>query len=337
MSTFTAVSYKGTTYNLKLDGWLNHLDSDIHVALAEIDTDEIIIMEDVKVRDFKKITKAAYDLLPYKQGMSYKQYLDMEIRNVYGRDWGECIDYLKNKIDAAYKTVFRPARTKKMTREEQELLLMAASNGHIAAMYFIGTALAAKDEEDNSSVMWLSKAHNCGYVAASYALSEYFDKRGCVVDSLRCLILAADKGMDQAYMSIFHLEHVKKLANYGNASEVHAMLDEFIAARPFSIARFFKSVMLLADGDHSGGVKMLKDIYANPKNKSAKKTRVNVEKNQATNTKEIVGEILDAIKNHVNPLKAIFDACEYSGAVSYAAHRELVDMWEKAAMEKSQV
>ena len=57
MSTFTAVSYKGTTYNLKLDGWLNHLDSDIHVALAEIDTDEIIIMEDVKVRDFKKITK----------------------------------------------------------------------------------------------------------------------------------------------------------------------------------------------------------------------------------------------------------------------------------------
>ena len=50
-----------------------------------------------------------------------------------------------------------------------------------------------------------------------------------------------------------------------------------------------------------------------------------------------MGEILDAIKNHVNPLKAIFDACEHSGAVSYAAHRELVDMWEKAVMEKSLV
>ncbi|MCX4036937.1 hypothetical protein OR604_12030 [Aeromonas caviae] len=326
MQKNTMITHKGVTYAIRVDGWFKNLDSEINKALSTIHTDDIIIFGEVKAGEFKKRAREAYDQLPDKQGLSAKQYLDKEIQAIYGRDWIECIDYLKQKIHEAYMTtVFRPDRSKKMTVDEQKNLLKAASNGHVAAMYYIGTALSDKDEDDNSAVMWLTMAHERGHLGACYELSRYFDKWGNVVDSIRCLIIAADRGMDQAYMSIFHLEHLKKIAAYQNKDEIHVMLDELLEIRPHSAARFFKCVLLLADDDNIRGIRILTGINEYPKNKIRDEDNNEYYQKQADITKKIVSKILDSIDHGVEPLVAIFNICEQSQAISYADHNEVIE------------
>lgn len=326
MQKHTMVTHKGVTYAMRVDGWFKNLDSELKEALATVHTDDIIIFDEVKAGEFKKRVREAYDRLPDKTGLSAKQYLDHEIRAIYGRDWAECIDYLKRKINEAFMvSVFRSDRSRAMTMDEQQGLLQAASNGHVTAMYTIGTALADENTDDNSAVLWLSMAHERGHLGASYALSHYFDKWGNVVDSIRCLIIAADRGMDQAYLSIFHLEHLKKIAAYTNKDEMHTMLDELLEARPHSAARFFKSVLLLAEGKSSEGLQMLKDINAHPKNKIRHKEINEFYKKQVDFTKNILGEILASIDNGGEPIVAIFNACKQSQAISYADHSQVIE------------
>lgn len=328
MSKTTTITHNGIPYELCIGGWHNHLDSKFETAVTAIHTDDIIIHGEIKAGEFKKKAREAYDLLPEKQGLTPAQYLDTKVMEIYGLGWNALINHLKHKIHKDFlESAFRPDRSKKMTYEEQHKLLKAASNGHIAAMYFIGTALADKEENDNSAVMWLTMAHNRGQLGACYELSRYFDSLHNKIDSIRCLIIAADKGHDVAYMSIFHTEHLKKLAAYDNKIEIHAMLDELLAARPHSSARFFKAVLLLADGENAKGILLLRDIQKKPKNMVKDKNRDEVYQKQAEFTKAIMDQIF-AVMADGDPLIAIFNACDRNKSASYADYNEVIEMFK---------
>lgn len=328
MSKTTAITHNGIPYEISIDGWHNHLDSKFETAVTAIHTDDIIIHDEIKAGEFKKRVREAYELLPEKQGLTLAQYRDKKIKEIYGHDWDACINYVKHKIHEGYlKSASKPDRSKKMTHEEQHHLLKAASNGHIAAMYFIGTALADQEENDNAAVMWLTMAHNRGQLGACYELSRYFDKLNNVIDSIRCLIVSADKGHDVAYMSIFHTEHLKKLAAYENKVEIGAMLDELLAARPHSSARFFKAALLLADGEDAKGIQLLRDIQKNPKNMVKDKNHDDVYQKQAKFTQAIIDQIFAAIADD-DPLIAMFNACDRSKSTSYADYNEIIERFE---------
>jgi len=330
MKNITIVSHNDKSYELKIDGWFNHLDSNSEKALAEIITDDIVIVENMKVSEFKDRIKSNYKLLSDKKGLSYKRYLDQEIAKIYGVNWEQCIESLKREIHNAFVSTLQRDRSQKMTEKQQYELLKAASNGHVAAMFFIGIALA--DGGDETALMWLSMAHNSGHLGACYEMSIFFRKHGNIVDSLRCLILAADKGMDQAYMSLFHLEHLKELANYSNPNELHLMLDEFITARPDSGARFFKGVLFLAKENIPRGQSLLNAFLKNPKNKRTEPDNNSVYENQVDYARKVIGEILYSIKKGVSPpIIAVFNACQSSDAISFDDHHKIVEMTHKIA------
>lgn len=305
MKKYITITHNQKNYELKIDGWFNHIDTSYQNAQSEIITDEIIIIDGIKVREFKAKAWSKYEILSDKNGLSYKQYLDQEISQIYGVNWEQCIEYLKNQINSSFIRLLTRDLSQKMTTQQQHELLKIASNGHVAAMFFIGTALA--DGNDENALMWLSMAHNAGHIGACYEMSIFLRKQGNTLNYIRCLILAADKGMDIAYISIFHFEHIKKIVNVNKPDEFHAMLDELITARPDSGARFFKGLLLVAEGNMVKGKKLLNSLLKRPKNKRPESEVDSTYQNQIDYAQKVIGKILDDVKKGIDPISAVFN------------------------------
>ena len=122
---------------------------------------------------------------------------------------------------------------------DQNEILKAASNGHVGAMYWIGTAL--RDIKDDNCLLWLSMAHNRRHVGACYEMAEHIASKGNHIEALRCLIVSADGGCDHAYMGIFDIDVLINMFKIKQVSLLGNRLEE-LAAPHWSCAGYLKGM-----------------------------------------------------------------------------------------------
>lgn len=195
----TSVSHNTTTYDLSTGSWLRHLHSNPSEAILEIAIEDIVLPNGQKAGSYKAERRSEYDAQTERSCSSAKKYLDSCSRRDFRLEWNKLISVIKRKINDTCLPLLVAQR--KLSKKEQHAILQAASNGHVGAMYWIGTSLSSI--KCDSCLMWLSMAHNRGHVGACYAMARHLESKGNHIETLRCLIVSADGGCDCAYMSLF--------------------------------------------------------------------------------------------------------------------------------------
>ncbi|MDE8755128.1 hypothetical protein PZA22_11585 [Pectobacterium polaris] len=310
---FTTISHKSTNYELEYGGWHNHLYGDGVKALFEVFTDDVRLSDSITVGEYKALKNEEYRALPDTSCITFSKYLRCSFKEETGKEWDDCITLLKKRInDHATPYILRHKENVSVD-ERSKALLKAASNGHVASMYFIGTAL--KDGGDDNCLTWLSMAHNRGHVGASYDIAAYLDRVGNTLDSLRCLIIAADGGADLAYMGIFHINILMKFLKIQDVVSLDRMLDELISGSHNTCARYFKAIRLLSGTTPADGIELMRSFRQGPKKKPADELINETYYKHLDFTHEYVDLVLVDIAASEDPLNSIIArSVEFSDA-----------------------
>ncbi|WP_394144832.1 SEL1-like repeat protein [Vibrio atypicus] len=286
MNNQVTISYNHKSYALNVGGWLKHLHCAPIDAEQLICSDDIILPSGETAGAYKRARKAEHRAM--NSSSNDKKHLNQSSMNDFGCGWDELIHYHKNLIhDSCFPLLFI---NRKRTTEEQLLINQAASNGHVGAMFWIGTALS--DGLDENCLFWLSWAHNRGHVNAAYEIASFLFEQGNVLDALRCLIISADMGCDIAFNAILCADILIAVLEARKLEEVDKMLDQLIGYSHHSSARYFKSIALLINDKRREGLNLLWDFHEKPKNLPTQKLIDDVFNNQLNMAKELTKDLI---------------------------------------------
>ncbi|WP_152598807.1 hypothetical protein [Janthinobacterium sp. RA13] len=319
----TSVSHNSATYDLRIGGWLQHLHSDLSDALKEIATEDILLPNGQQVGDYKAEKKDEYNAQSDSYYSSPKRYLNVCSVRDFRLDWDTLIKEIKKEIIGTCVPLLMAKH--KLSEPEQYEILKAASNGHVAAMFWIGARL--REKKDDNCLRWLSMAHNRGHVGACYEMAAYLESQGNHNEALRCLIVSADGGCDLAYMSIFSIDNLITMSKIEQVS-LENMLDE-IAATHSSSARYLEGMLLFFQGKETEGLAVLKAFLKSPKRQPPKGSIDEVYENQIKVVSSFVEGILADIAYGIHPLDAIHARCEQAGFIKFKDYDEVVKAVEK--------
>lgn len=316
----TVISHNGAVYDITMGGWLQHLHSKASDAILEISTDDIQLPGGKIVGAYKAEKKAEYKSKPHTPRSSAKQYLNECSRRDFGHDWDKFIGLIKDEINrACVRLLITPHP---LSTTEQQELLKAASNGHVGAMYWIGTALRNKQNDD--CLHWLSMAHNRGHVGACHEMAVHLAAKRNYLDSLRCIIISADGGCDIAYMSIFQISTLTNMFKIQEKSLVESMLKELEEASHASSANYFKGMLMLFSNQRTEGVSILKRFLKEPKKKPPEHDIDEVHGNQIRLVSTFIEGVLLDITSGTALLNSISTRSKQAGFCSFADYDEFV-------------
>lgn len=314
----TSVSHNNATYAISIGGWLKHLHSDISEALLEIATEDIQLPNGQKAGIYKAEKKAEYYAQPDRSCSSAKKYLNSCSKRDFGLEWDKLISKVKEVINNTCVPLLVTRHKPSVT--EQHEILKAASNGHVGAMYWIGTAL--RDIKDDNCLLWLSMAHNRGHVGACYEMAAHLASKGNHIEALRCLIVSADGGSDHAFMSIFDFDVLINMFKTKQVSLLENMLDE-LAATHSSSARYFKGMLMLFQDKETEGLAVLEGFSKGPKKQPPQDDIDMVYENQIKMISIFVEGFLADIASGIQPLDAIQSRGKQSGFIKFEDYDEL--------------
>jgi hypothetical protein len=320
MNKTTTVSHNNTTHEIKVGAWLKHLYSEPAEAVHAIHIDDIQLPGGKTAGRYKTEKKAEYTALAEKSGLSCKKYLNKCSLHDFGAEWDDFITLIKRRINGSCLPLLFARHD--CSVEEQQCILAAASNGHIGAMYWIGTALRAR--EDDNCLLWLSMAHNRGHVGACYEMAAYLASKGNYLDSLRCLIISADGGFDVAYMSLFRIEILKSLLRIENIALLDEMLDELSGVSHSSSARYFKGMVCLLQQRNAEGAALLEEFMKTPKRQPPEDDVDAVYERQSRVGKAFIENVLRDTGSGMSLLNGICAHAEQAGFISFADYDEVV-------------
>lgn len=315
----TAISHNGAVYDITMGGWLQHLHSKASEAVLEISTDDIQLPDGKTGGTYKSEKKAEYKSQPNRSCSSAKQYLNDCSQRDFGHDWDKFIGLIKEKINSACIPLLFARR---LSKAEQLEVLKAASNGHIGAMYWIGTTL--RDRQNDDCLRWLSMAHNRGHVGACHEMAVHLAAKRNYIDSLRCLIIAADGGSDIDYMAIFQISTLKNMFNIQQVSLLENMLKELAEASHASSANYLRGMLMLFSNKQAEGVSILKSFLKEPKKKPPKHDINEVYENQLRHVSTFIEGVLMDITSGKTMLNSISTRGEQAGFCSFADYDEFV-------------
>ncbi len=314
----TCVSHNDAIYTIRIVGWLKHLHSDLSEALLEIATEDIQLTNGQKAGIYKAEKKAEYYAQSDRSCLSAKKYLNNCSQRDFGLEWDKHISKLKQIIND--KCVPLLVARHELSVTEQHEILKAASNGHVGAMYWIGTAL--RGIKDDNCLLWLSMAHNRGHVGACYDMAAHLASKGNHIEALRCLIVSADGGCDHAFMSIFDFDVLINMFKTKQVSLLENMLDE-LAATHSSSARYPIGMLMLFQGKENEGLAVLKAFSKGPKKQPPKDDIDMVHENQIKIISGFVEDFLADIASGMQPLAAIQARGKQAGFIKFEDYDEL--------------
>ena len=319
----TSVTHSDKEFVLNV-GWLNYLYSEPVKAHFEIETDDIQLPNGLTAGTYKALRKDEFDALPDKSGLNPKKHLNRCSLHDFGQEWDELLSGAKLAINSACAPLLLKRHA--LTAAEQDLILRAASNGHVCAMYWIGTAL--RDIGDNNCLLWLSMAHNRGHVWACYEMAAHLKSKGNRIESLRCLIVSADGGCDHAFMSIFDSEVLLDMAKIEQVDLLENMLDSFSDTHSSS-ARYLKGMLMFFLGKTTEGIAALKSFSKSPKKQLPKKIEsddeaIKIHQNQIKLIGDFVQSFLLEIASGKLPLDAVRDKGARAGFLNFKDYDQAV-------------
>lgn len=315
----TSVSHNDATYDLSIGGWLQHRNSNHLEAILEIAIEDILLPNEQKAGIYKAEKRSEYDAQPERSCSSAKKYLDSCSRRDFGLEWDKLISVVKREINDTCVPLLMAQH--KLSKEEHYEILKAASNGHVAAMYWIGTTL--RNAKDDNCLLWLSMAHNRGHIGACYEMAAHLKSRGNHIEALRCLIVSADGGCDLAYMSIFGIGVLVSMSKSKVFRLLESMLDE-LSATHSSSARYLKGMLMLFQGKEAEGLAILEAYSKNPKKKPPKDDIDAVHANQIQLVSGFIEGVLVDIASGIEPLNAISARGKQAGFIEFEDYDELV-------------
>ena len=142
-------SHNGETYELAIGASLKHCHSDPSDALHDVFINDIRLPNGLTAGCYKKNKKDEYNSLPNKSELSSKKYLNDSSEKDFRIKWDSLIVFIKKEINNSCIPLL--LKKGKRSEEEQYEILKAASNGHIGAMFWIGTAL--KDGQNDDCIL----------------------------------------------------------------------------------------------------------------------------------------------------------------------------------------
>lgn len=327
--TTTPVSHNDAAYKLRLGGWLKHLHSAPSEALLEIATEDIQLPNGLEAGIYKAEKKAEYGAQSDRSCSSAKKYLNSCSQRDFGLEWDELISDTKQKINDTCLPLL--VAQHRLSSAEQHKILMAASNGHVGSMYWIGAGLRGK--KDDNCLMWLSMAHNRGHVGACYEMAAHLLSKGNHIEALRCLIVSADGGSDLAYMSIFNIDNLINMFKIRQVSLLENMLDE-LAATHSSSARYLKGMLTFFQGKETEGLAILEAFSKTPKRQPTKDNIDMVYENQIKVVSSFVDGVLVDIASGIQPLAAIETRGEQAGFIKFEEYDELIKAVENMRLSR---
>lgn len=314
----TSVSHNDATYDLSTGRWLKHLLSAPSEALLEIATEDIQLPNGQKAGIYKAEKRAEYCAQPDKSCPSAKNYLDSCSQRDFGLGWDMLISKVKQIINETCVPLLLAPHNPSVTAQNE--ILKAASNGHVGAMYWIGTAL--RDIKDDNCLLWLSMAHNRGHVGACYEMAAHLTSKGNHIEALRCLVVSADGGCDLALMSVFDFDVLINMFKIKEISLLENMLDE-LSATHSSSARYLKGMLLIFRGKKIEGVATLEKFSKIPKKQPPKDDINMVHENQIKVIGGFVKGFLLDIASGIQPLDAVSVRGKEAGFVRFKDYYEL--------------
>lgn len=315
----TSVSHNNAVYELEIGRWLQHLHSDALEACREIATEDILLPNGQKAGIYKVEKKTEYDAQLDRPCSSSKKYLNSCSQRDFMLEWDKLLSQLKQKINNQCLPLLWAKH--KLSEAEQREILKAASNGHVGAMYWIGTAL--RDIKDDNCLLWLSMAHNRGHVGACYEMAAHLVSQGNQIEGLRCLIVSADGGCDLAYMSIFDFDVLINMFKIKQVGLLENMLDE-LAVTHLSSARYLKGMLMLFQEKATEGLAVLEAFSKSPKKQPPKNDIDMVHENQIKVVSSFVEGVLADIASGKKPLDAIPARGKQAGFFNFEDYDELV-------------
>jgi hypothetical protein len=313
----TSVSHNDVAYDVGMGGWLKHLNSAPLVALLEIATEDILLPNMEKAGIYKAEKSAEYDV----HGGTFssaKKYLNSCSLRDFGFNWDKLISVIKQEINDTCIPILLAQHT--LSETEKYDILSAASNGHVGAMYWIGTGL--RGIKDDNCLLWLSMAHNRGHVGACYEMAAHLISQGNHIEALRCLIISADGGCDLAYLSIFNFDVLINMSKI-EVGLLENMLDEFSATHSSS-ARYLKGMLMLFQGKETEGLAVLEVFLKGPKKQPPKNDINTVYENQIKMVSSFVEGVLADIASGGLPVNAIQARGKQAGFIKFEDYDELV-------------
>lgn len=314
----TSVSHNDAAYDLSIGGWLQHLHSNVSEALLEIATEDILLPNGQKAGIYKTEKRAEYNAQPAKSCSSAKKYLNSCSQRDFRLEWDKLISVLKQKINDACIPLLVAQHMLSVT--ERKEILKAADNGHVGAMYWIGTAL--RDIKDDNCLLWLSMAHNRRHVGACYEMAVHLASKGNHIEALRCLIVSADGGCTHAYMGIFDIDVLINMFKIKQVSLLENMLDE-LAATHSSSARYLKGMLMLFQGKENEGLAILEAFSKRPNKQPSEDGIDMVYETQIKVVNSFVEGVLADIASGIQPLDAIPARCKQAGFIKFEDYDEL--------------
>ncbi|WP_147310734.1 hypothetical protein [Pseudomonas citronellolis] len=314
----TSVSHNDATYDLSIGGWLQHLHSNPSEAILEIAIEDILLPNGQKAGIYKAEKRSEYDAQPDRSCSSAKKYLNSCSQRDFRLEWDKLISVLKREINDTCVPLL--VAQHKLSKKEQYEILKSASNGHVGAMYWIGTAL--RGIKDDNCLLWLSMAHNRGHVGACYEMAAHLESKGNHIEALRCLIVSADGGCDHAYMSIFGIGVLINMFKIQKISLLESMLDE-LSATHSSSARYLKGMLMLFQGKETEGLAILEAYSKDPKKQPPKDNIDVVHANQIKAVSTFVESVLADIASGMQPLNAISARGKQAGFIKFEDCDEL--------------
>lgn len=319
-NTTTTISHNNKTHKIRIGAWLKHLHSEPAEAIQAIHIDDIQLPGGKTAGSYKAEKRDEYSALPQGSGLSRKRHLNKCALHDFGVEWDDFIALIKSRINNSCIPLLYGRY--KRSAEEQHRILMGASNGHIGAMYWIGTGLRAL--QDDNCLLWLSMAHNRGHVGACYEMAAYLASKGNYLDSLRCLVISADGGCDIAYMSLFQIEILTNLFKIENADLLDEMLVALSDASHSSSARYFRGMLLLLRERKNEGIAVLKEFMKTPKRLPPEDHVGVVYERQLEVGKAFLESVLRDTGAGVPLLNAIHIHGERAGFSSFADYEEII-------------
>lgn len=316
----SVISHNSKEYQLNIGSSLKNTDSGLAKTIYEVCIEDIILPNGKTAGAYKLEKKIEYESLRIKLDPSSKKYLNRCSLIDFKCNWDDLIALGKKQINDACVHLLLPRR--KRSEKEQYQILQAASNGHITAMYYIGTALS--DDQDDNCLLWLSMAHNRGHLGACYAIAMYLARNKNFLDSLRCLIISADGGLDLAYLTLFDISIITNMFKIEEISALEIMLEELLKASNYSSARYFKGMLLLLQGKQREGTALLTSFLKAPKKQLPKNTVDIVYDNQVQILKNFIENVLQDISSGIPLLNAITDRSNEANFSNFNHYDELV-------------
>lgn len=317
----TTVTHVDATYKLNIGAWHNHLYNAASEAVYEVVADEIFLPNRQKAGVYKAEKRAEYDAHAEKTHSSAKKYLSSCSQRDFELEWDTLISKRKSIINHSCVPLLLPNH--QLTREEYDELLNAANNGHVAAMFRVGAEL--RFSKDDTCLMWLSRAHNHGHVGAAYEMAAHLAATGNHLESLRCLIVAADGGFDIAFLTLFDVEILAAMCQVQQPDLLEDMLNE-LAATPFSSARYFKGMLIFLQGKKAQGLAILESYAKNIKKPLAKDVVDETHHKQIEVVSRFLFDCLADIRSGKQPLLAVSTHSKDAGFLRFQDYDEVLNL-----------